>query len=163
MKCKSRSSVLPDKFSAITEKFPPITVVDFKTLHVGKIKPDFFDEKSSPIVNLDLNSNSLKVLDEKFIANLVNLQIIDLSWSKFKTLPAKLFEENSKLAIFTLTSSDLSIQLELPDLFLSNKKFLKEVYLGDNGNLSIPENIFFNSTNIEYVDFGFDGIDVFNR
>lgn len=135
---------LPEHYSIIADKFPPIKFVFLSYLNISRIPVDFFDNSSVQTLDLDLRKTKLKFLSQKVFLNLTKLEKINLSSNRFRTLPSHLFLGNKYLKHFILNNND-NVTLKLVDGLLSNKKSILSVTLKYNMKLEIGEGILKNS------------------
>lgn len=146
-----RPCELPQKFSNITDLFPPITKLYLTILGIKEIPEDFFDNSSCQTVELDLHKNKLKNFSGNVFLALERLERIDLSFNPLQILQANLFIGNKNLKQFILNSNKSPLRL-LDGLF-SNNKFLTNVQLAKNGNqLEIGAKTFGNSSKLDTLD-----------
>lgn len=103
----------------------------------------------SNVTSLDLSDNLFETLNSDVFVHLRNLEVFQISKSKLKSLPERLFSNNSKLTHFIMKMNYHELQTLPIDLF-ANLTNLKNVIL-EVGLKSMPESVFDGSDNIEEI------------
>lgn len=134
---------LPERFSEITPKFPPIDTFDISFKPIKHLTKHFFDVPTS-IVFLNLKNDNLKELAEDIFINLEYLEKIILSNNFFKIIPSRIFSNNHKLSHFKLNRNNAkkNLKLVLEDEIFMNKSELITVSLTRNDIEVIPKKTF---------------------
>lgn len=155
--------VAPDYYSFVTSKFPPISTAVFVESLGNNIHENYFDEYFLPLTELHIEKSELKSFPENIFENLTSLTQIYLSQNSFDELPSNLFEKNVNLEQFHLYFNQNS-NFKLNEGLLANKHKLKEASICNTNFVTIPNNLFVNSTsNLVYVDFAENNIKNINR
>lgn len=93
---------LPDHFSTITKKLPPI-----KDAYVFFNNSEEFFDKELPLTNLDVRFISLKLIRGTLFKNLKNLELIRVSGIDTGTLPSEMFRHNLQLKKIFMSNNRL--------------------------------------------------------
>ncbi|XP_043494491.1 protein toll-like [Polistes fuscatus] len=138
--------------------FENFTNLEWIDLSDNRLKfPDDIFDYTKNIKRLELSGNGLGSKDIKILYELDNLEFLNLMGNKLKELQPDptLLTENIKLRQLRLHNNDRFLYT-LPEDIFKNLENLEEVYLNNNGLQILPENIFYYSRSLKYINLDGD-------